>query len=121
MTTQTPILSLLHACQAAFGTYNLYLASIAIRNLHGYEGPAETAARYSNTAKDQLRQTRTTQASGAIAVCMPYLCASRPQLDLNSSPISFPSRVSVSRHVMQNLPSTDSIKTSLPPPPPFFS
>lgn len=62
------ILTLLHAGQAAFGGYNLYLASIAISKLQEYEETSEKAAQYSNTAEHQLHKTRTTQASGTIAV-----------------------------------------------------
>jgi len=62
------ILSILHAFQAAYGAYNLYLSSISIRNLQGYENTSKKAAKYSNTAADQLHKTRTTQASTALAV-----------------------------------------------------
>lgn len=64
----SPILTILHAAQAAFSAYNLYLASISIRNLQTYEDKAEKAAEYSNIAASQLHKTRTTQASGTIAV-----------------------------------------------------
>ncbi|PBP15282.1 hypothetical protein BUE80_DR013986, partial [Diplocarpon rosae] len=53
---------------AAFGIYNLYLACISINKLQGYEDTAKKAAKYSNTAAEQLRQTRATQASGTISV-----------------------------------------------------
>lgn len=66
---QSAILTLVHASQAAFGIYNLYLTSISISNLQGYEDMSKKAAKYSNTAEQQLHKTRTTQASGTIAVC----------------------------------------------------
>jgi hypothetical protein len=62
------LLAILHALQAAFGAYNLYLSSISIRNLQKYEERSKQAAKYSNIAEHQLYKTRTTQASGAIAV-----------------------------------------------------
>ena len=65
---KSAILTLVHASQAAFGIYNLYLASISISNLQGYEDMSKKAAKYSNTAEQQLHKTRTTQASGTIAV-----------------------------------------------------
>ncbi|PBP15283.1 hypothetical protein BUE80_DR013985, partial [Diplocarpon rosae] len=58
---------------AAFGIYNLYLASISINNLQGYEATAKKAAKYSNTAAGQLHRTRTTQASGTISVLVSVL------------------------------------------------
>ena len=65
---KSAILSVIHASQAAFGIYNLYLASISISNLQGYEDMSKKAAKYSNTAEQQLHKTRTTQASGTISV-----------------------------------------------------
>ena len=62
------ILAVLHASQAAFSAYNLYLCAISITNLMGYQEKSEKAAQYSQTAADQLHKTRTTQASAAISV-----------------------------------------------------
>jgi len=59
---------ILHALQAAFSAYNLYLASIPITKLREYEETSEKAAKYSNIAADQLHKTRMTQASGTAAV-----------------------------------------------------
>jgi len=62
------ILSVLYAFQAAYSGYNLYLASISISNLQQYEETSKKAAKYSKIAEKQLHKTRTTQASGTIAV-----------------------------------------------------
>src|SRR3989337_242146 len=71
LTMGSIILNVLHTAQAAFGAYNLYLASISISNLQQYEEKSEKAAKYSNVAENQLHKTRTTQASGTIAVIIP--------------------------------------------------
>lgn len=65
--------SVLYAFQAAYSAYNLYLASISISNLQQYEDATKKAAKYSNIAENQLHKTRTTQASGAIAVLLTFL------------------------------------------------
>ncbi|KAG4443530.1 hypothetical protein IFR05_001003 [Cadophora sp. M221] len=70
---KSAILSIIHVSQAAFGIYNLYLASISISNLQGYEDMSKKAAKYSNTAEQQLHKTRTTQASGTIALLFSVL------------------------------------------------
>ena len=69
----TAILVVLHAAQAAFSAYTLYLSSISIRNLQQYEETSKKAAKYSNVAENQLHKTRTTQASGALTVIYPPL------------------------------------------------
>jgi hypothetical protein len=58
----------LHAFQAAFSAYNLYLSAIAVTKLQKYEEKSEKAAEWSNVAATQLHKTRTTQASGTAAV-----------------------------------------------------
>jgi len=82
---KTGVLGFVHTVQAGFSAYNLYLASISIQNLQGYEGMSEKAAKYSNTAEHQLHKTRTTQASGTIAVLFSlvssvYMLAGSPGL-----------------------------------------
>ena len=62
------VLAVLAAFQAAFSGFNLYLAYISISNLQEYEEISEKAAKYSNLAERQLHKTRTTQASGTVAV-----------------------------------------------------
>jgi hypothetical protein len=58
----------IYTLQAAFSAYNLYLASISITNLQKYEEKSEKAAEWSDTAEKQLHKSRTTQASGTLAV-----------------------------------------------------
>jgi hypothetical protein len=65
------ILTIIHVLQAAFSSYNLYLAEIPSRNLQGYEETSKKTAEYSNIAEYQLHKTRTTQASGTLAVFLP--------------------------------------------------
>lgn len=65
----------IHVLQFSVSAYSLYLASISIRNLQGYEEKSKKAAEWSKTAATQLHKTRTTQASGTLAVCiLPYPC-----------------------------------------------
>ena len=59
----------LHLAQFTLSGYGLFNSWIAITNLRQYEEKSEKAAKWSNTAADQLHRTRTTQASGLIAVC----------------------------------------------------
>ncbi|CAG8959289.1 hypothetical protein HYFRA_00013059 [Hymenoscyphus fraxineus] len=66
------IITLINAFQASFAAYNLYLASISISNLQRYEEKSKKAAKYSNVAEHQLYKTRTTQASGTIAVFVSF-------------------------------------------------
>ncbi|CZR63757.1 uncharacterized protein PAC_13654 [Phialocephala subalpina] len=70
------LLTILHTLQAAFAGYNLYLASISIRNLQKYEDATKTAAKYSNIAESQLWKTRYTQASGTLTVLFTFLSSS---------------------------------------------
>ncbi|KAJ9637286.1 hypothetical protein H2201_001685 [Coniosporium apollinis] len=64
----TTLLPALHGVQAALSAYGLYIAYHSITNLHKYEEKSEKAAKYSNTAAHQLHKTRTTQASGTVAI-----------------------------------------------------
>jgi hypothetical protein len=64
----TALLSILHALQASFSAYTLYLSSISIRNLQKYEETSKKVAKYSSNVEQQLHKTRTTQASGALSV-----------------------------------------------------
>ena len=83
----SPILYIVHALQAGFSFYNLYLCSISITNFQQYEEKSEKAAQYSNTAAEQLHKTRTTQTSSALTVC-PRLSGMHIELD-NSKQILF--------------------------------
>ena len=64
------ILTLLHVSQASLSVYTLFLSALIIPKLQQYEAKSEKAAEYSNAAEHQLYKTRTTQASGVIAVCI---------------------------------------------------
>lgn len=57
-----------HLAQACLCGYTGFLSYTAIQKLLLYEERTEQAAQYSHTAADQLHKTRTTQASGAVAV-----------------------------------------------------
>jgi len=61
--------------KAAISAYALYQASISITNLRQYESTSEKAAKLSDTAADQLRQIRTTQAAAAIASLVSFFVA----------------------------------------------
>ncbi|KAE9365164.1 hypothetical protein N431DRAFT_549443 [Stipitochalara longipes BDJ] len=71
----TALISILHALQASFSAYTLYLSSISISNLQKYEETSKKAAKYSNIAEQQLHKTRTTQASGALSVLFSFICS----------------------------------------------
>lgn len=62
------ILRFLHMGQACIAGYGLYISYISITNLQKYEKKSEQAAKYSQSAADQLYKTRTTQGAGAVAV-----------------------------------------------------
>lgn len=62
------LLALSHAAQAILSCYGLYHSYQCIMKLRQYGERSEKAAKYSNTAAEQLYKTRTTQASAAIAV-----------------------------------------------------
>jgi hypothetical protein len=82
------LLSILHALQASFSAYTLYLSSISIRNLQKYEETSKKAAKYSNIAEQQLYKTRTTQASGVISV-PPYFLPKPVSLTVSQVFFSF--------------------------------
>ncbi|EPE27894.1 hypothetical protein GLAREA_04685 [Glarea lozoyensis ATCC 20868] len=74
--TIQPVLSIIYSLQAAFSAYSLYLASISIQNLQKYEEKSEKAAEWSNTAEKQLHKSRTTQASGTLAMVASFITSS---------------------------------------------
>ncbi|KAI1504840.1 hypothetical protein F5X99DRAFT_328987 [Biscogniauxia marginata] len=69
------ILVIIHLVQSALAAYGGLRSYAAINNLLKYENAAKKASRFSNEAARQLHKTRTTQASGAIALVL-SLCAS---------------------------------------------
>lgn len=68
MKTTTLYLQLMHVCQAILCGYGAYQSYVAITNLRKYEETTKKLAKWSSTAEEQLHKTRTTQASGALAV-----------------------------------------------------
>lgn len=59
--------------QFIISTYAVYLSYVSITNTKPYESKTQKVAKYSNTANDQLNQTRTTLAAGTVAVhSFPY-------------------------------------------------
>lgn len=68
----SPLLPLLHLGQAALAGYAGQHSYNAIIRLQKYEEQTKKAAQYSDTAGDQLKKTRTTQAAGAGAVRAPF-------------------------------------------------
>ncbi|KAK4996192.1 hypothetical protein LTR66_004137 [Elasticomyces elasticus] len=81
------ILTSLHTIQAALGVYGLYVSYISITNLRQYEETTKKAAKYSDTAAEQLHKTRTTQAAGAITI----LLSTASSLTLATAPTILPS------------------------------
>ncbi|ETS76751.1 hypothetical protein PFICI_12138 [Pestalotiopsis fici W106-1] len=68
-------LQLLHLAQAVLAGYGAQQSYIAITNLQKYEDTSKKLAKYSNEAERQLHTTRTTQASGALAIAASLLAA----------------------------------------------
>ena len=66
------ILSVLNFITAGLSGYGLYLGYHSATSLQQYEKPSERAAKYSNTAAQQLYKTRTTQAAAICAVCFTH-------------------------------------------------
>ena len=62
---------ILHTLQAVCSAYGTYLSYRSIASLRKYEEKSEKAAKWSNTAEQQLYKTRITQASGLGAVSVP--------------------------------------------------
>ncbi|CAK4032662.1 hypothetical protein AC578_2332 [Lecanosticta acicola] len=58
----------LHIVQALLGAYGATVSFVAINNLLQYEETAKKLAEWSDTAAHELHKTRTTQATGAIAI-----------------------------------------------------
>ncbi|KAF2845899.1 hypothetical protein T440DRAFT_472367 [Plenodomus tracheiphilus IPT5] len=55
-------------CSCTLSAYGLYLSYQNITRLQQYENTSEKAAKWSNTAAQRLRKTRTTQTSGTVGV-----------------------------------------------------
>ncbi|KAL6166629.1 hypothetical protein ACJQWK_07971 [Exserohilum turcicum] len=68
--------SILQLCPtAALSAYGLYLAYQNITRLQQYEQKSEKAAEWSNTAAQKLHKTRTTQATGTLALISSLTCS----------------------------------------------
>ncbi len=78
-----------HLAQAGLCAYTGYMSYTAITKLQQYEEKSKKLAKFSSIAAEQLHKTRTTQASGAIAVSRahsPKYCSANSSLD----PVIFP-------------------------------
>lgn len=69
------LVQLIHLAQAVLAGYGAASSYAAITNLRRYEEPTEKLARYSGEAARQLRETRVTQAAGALALAASLLAA----------------------------------------------
>ncbi|OCK80747.1 hypothetical protein K432DRAFT_381917 [Lepidopterella palustris CBS 459.81] len=58
---------------SALSAYGLYISYLCISKLRQYEERSEKAAKWSNTAADQLYKTRATQTSAAVAVLVSFV------------------------------------------------
>jgi hypothetical protein len=58
-----------HVLQLGLSLYGGLLSLVAITRLQKYEATSKTLAEWSNQAAHELHKTRTTQTSGALAVC----------------------------------------------------
>ncbi|KAK3074310.1 hypothetical protein LTR53_003358 [Teratosphaeriaceae sp. CCFEE 6253] len=63
-------LQLMYASQALICCYGGFQSVNAVTNLQTYEKTSEKLAEWSQTAKDHLTKTRTTQTTGAVAVLL---------------------------------------------------
>ena len=68
---------LAHVSQIVLSSYGAYQSYVAINNLQKYEETTKKLAKWSDEVANQLHKTRTTQASGAVAVRLPTLPPSR--------------------------------------------
>jgi hypothetical protein len=82
---------LFHAAQVALSAYGLQVSYVAITNLQQYEERTKKAAKYSNEAGRRLHKTRTTQASGALAVHPPPSTSRKQDRIANRNRYSYPS------------------------------
>lgn len=68
MAGATLLLRLMHACQVLLCSYGGYQSYLAVTRLQTYESAVKKMAKWSKEVDSQLQRTRTTQASGAVAV-----------------------------------------------------
>jgi hypothetical protein len=67
------LLKLVHYGQVVIAAYGAMQSQIAIQNLLKYEDASKKLAKVSSEAERQLHLTRTTQASGAIAILVSFV------------------------------------------------
>lgn len=58
-----------HSVLVGLSLFGVACSYFAITKLRGYEETTKKLAKWSNVVEQELSKTRTTQASGAIAVC----------------------------------------------------
>ncbi|KAI1263508.1 hypothetical protein F5Y18DRAFT_429200 [Xylariaceae sp. FL1019] len=69
------LLRLIHLAQLVITAYGATHSQAAIQNLLKYEDATKKAAKISGEAETQLHRTRTTQASGAVALLVSFFSA----------------------------------------------
>ncbi|KAK5690684.1 hypothetical protein LTR17_025878 [Elasticomyces elasticus] len=75
MPPSTLYLQAMYACQAVVCCYGGFQSYYAITNLQKYEKMSQKLAEWSDTAKEHLNRTRTTQTTGALAVLASFITA----------------------------------------------
>lgn len=67
-----------HFAQLALSLYGGVVSFVAVTRLQKYEATSKKLAEWSSEAAKQLHKTRTTQTSGALAVCSNQCLCSSP-------------------------------------------
>ncbi|KAI8624939.1 hypothetical protein F5Y19DRAFT_282790 [Xylariaceae sp. FL1651] len=67
------VLKMLHFGQVVIAAYGAMQSQVAISNLLTYEDASKKLAKISSEAERQLHRTRTTQASGAVAIVVSFV------------------------------------------------
>lgn len=73
MDPRTIFVSLSHGSMVGLSLFGVANSYLAITNLQGYEATTKKLAKWSTVVEQELHKTRTTQASGAVAVRLPLL------------------------------------------------
>lgn len=68
MDSRRIFVSLSHGSQVGLSLFGVANSYVAITKLQGYEATTKKLAKWSTTVEEELYKTRTTQATGAIAV-----------------------------------------------------
>jgi len=80
------MIPLLLPCVVGASGYALYTSIASIQNVRTYEEQTKQAAKISNIAEEQLNNTRTTEAAGALATAVSLLTATAFTVYPNQSP-----------------------------------